>query len=509
MNNDTLCANRRPSPGRRYSAFLGLTLLAVACKTDPAPKPTPAPSVPSAVTPGSTIPSASSSAVAAEPVRALSDAEVRKLVSSWLEAQNSVNFADYGKQYAERFTGIKRVGETKVQTFDHESWLEDRKTMFKPGLEVRADDVQVQLAGSTARVHFKQSFTTDHFHDEGPKELVVIATAQGPRISREEMLASKLALKAGSGTTAEVWHVESKRIYLGGALPEAALTGPLQRVASGYVYVVEQAVNPDKLQKTDQSWLDKTITTFTADGKTCTAKITGFKARADVVPHFGQRQYWEGTKIEGVPAEPLPPASEVTEQVWAMGQMTGVDLVGVLSNDCLGAVWAMRAPLATAVVAAQPAEHTLAEFLRQQLRGFPRALEIQKVYANSDPGRMKKDWMSEAQTAYFSFAPKDGVQLAIASATLGQGCGDISEQLTLVFELDVRSGAPRVIRRRPLELWEEPLHALSAADLDGDGQLELLSGPEGLVQAFSYWSPTANSYERHILHAVSYHDCPC
>jgi hypothetical protein len=441
----------------------------------------------------------------------VSEADARALLSAWLGAQNTVDFVSYGKRYAERFTGIKRAG-TRTRRFDREGWLEDRKPMFKPGLRVQAMDVQVATAGTTAVVRFNQIFATDTFKDEGPKELVLVATADGPRIAREEMLESKVAAAAGPKDRPRLWHVGSERVYLDQPVPLPALTGEVRLLPrdSG-VYIAERALDATRLDEPLRAWLGKKLFASSPKGDLCETTLVELRARAEVIPHFGNVQSWEGNP-SGPASERTPPASpaEIAENVWGLGQMVGLQLVATLSRDCPDALWAtIQAPRAPALQAGST-NAELSDLLRTELLKLPRARAIQKVFSESAPERSRESWLTDAEQSYYTFAALNGVQIAVVSTTLGQGCGGLEESLHVVFELDVRGPTPRVIRHRLLDgVWGRPLKLQAALDLDDDGRLEFISGPDNLDQAHSFWRPTAQGYERTELSHVSFLDCPC
>lgn len=507
-------AERGASAGPRLLAVALLFSALWACKSEPST----ATSNPGAATvaPGTTqsvgLPTAGASAsLSAVPVAApsISDAEVRALVSNWTLTQNAVDFTHYAELYADRFTGIKRVGNKKPTSFDRDSWLEDRKTMFKPGLTVRADDVQVNLAGNSARVRFKQIFATDRFADEGPKELLLIATASGLRIAREEMLESTLSGISKGDVAAGALFVGSGRVYLNGAVPQAALRGPLRRLPTqtGGVHVVEQDLDPAALPESVRAWIGKPLEVYSAAGVACTTSIVALRARAEVVPHFGTVQYWEGWTPPGESPRPKAPEQEIAEGIWGMGAMDGYTLVGTLQDPCPAALWAAPTYTKPSAFAPDTPSAEVLDLLQKELRRLPEAVEIQRVFATSDAVRAKQDWLKEAKKSFVVFAPIRGIQTAVASVRVGEGCGDIEESLTVVFELDVRTAA-RVIRKRKLEGWGL-MEARSALDLDGDGQLELLFGPNVLTEQITYWTPKQGAYEEKVLRRVGFYDCPC
>src|SRR6185436_14105747 len=129
------------------------------------------------------------------------EAYVRRFVTLWAQAQNAHDFAAYSALYAERFTGLKRVG-NYAKLFDRRGWLSDRKPMFHEGTSVQVSELQVSLGPAAARVVLTQDFIAPGFHDSGQKQLFLTALGSGIVISREEMLVSRVATSPKSSTGA-------------------------------------------------------------------------------------------------------------------------------------------------------------------------------------------------------------------------------------------------------------------------------------------------------------------
>lgn len=116
---------------------------------------------------------------------------VSSFMVDWFEAQNTGIYKNYAAMYSAHFIGIRRSG-TKVQKFDRDSWLKDRKGMFSRPMIVSGGILKIQLSGKTALVKFKQTWTSSTYRDEGDK-LLHLALENGElKIIHEEMLFSKV-----------------------------------------------------------------------------------------------------------------------------------------------------------------------------------------------------------------------------------------------------------------------------------------------------------------------------
>ncbi len=108
----------------------------------------------------------------------IDSARVKATVEAWAKSQNEGNFEDYKGLYAERFTGVKRVG-PKVSQFDRKGWLKDRERMFKKKVTVTLEDMNVHTVSNSAVVRVTQTWASGTFKDTGPKQLVLVPEGDG------------------------------------------------------------------------------------------------------------------------------------------------------------------------------------------------------------------------------------------------------------------------------------------------------------------------------------------
>ena len=128
---------------------------------------------------------------AAAPSR-ITETDVRDFVAGWAAEQNDRNFSNYNELYAERFTGVKRVGQ-RAHHYDRASWMEDRQRMFaSKSMRVEVGDLSVVVFGRSALARFEQRWSSGAFRDRGPKRLDIVREKGALRIVREEMLASNV-----------------------------------------------------------------------------------------------------------------------------------------------------------------------------------------------------------------------------------------------------------------------------------------------------------------------------
>lgn len=121
----------------------------------------------------------------------LSEQEVLTFLKEWLSAQNSGSYSNYATMYSNSFTGIKRSG-SSMSKLNHDAWLKDRKKMFNKKMVVEANNLEVNVSGTTATIKFEQTWESGTYKDKGSK-LLNLATENGKlKIIREDMLFSEV-----------------------------------------------------------------------------------------------------------------------------------------------------------------------------------------------------------------------------------------------------------------------------------------------------------------------------
>lgn len=74
---------------------------------------------------------------------------------------------------------------------------------------------------------------------------------------------------------------------------------------------------------------------------------------------------------------------------------------------------------------------------------------------------------------------------------------------------DVSREPPVFAHLGALDGTDDRLNVIAAFDLNGDGEPELLSGPDGEHQSFSLIRRDGNAFEKEDVFTIPYFDCPC
>ncbi len=411
-------------------------------------------------------------ASAQPPPPRIDEAEVRTFLASWLATQNRGDFAAYQAHYAARFFGVRRSGATTA-AFDRAGWMKDRGDMFRRAMTVEASGLQTEGLATTAVLRFTQTWASGGYKDVGPKQLVLVREGGALKIAREEMLASRVV---GAATAAA--QVPRDRFAFvaeagGGSYVILAdgeadwAVGEPELLGSAHAFAARARVDTSKLTEALVGWQGREVTVFDGVGGPCRARVTGLWLLSRFEPHFGQSNQWLGQgDFEGEP--PASPA-EIARQGFGNGATV---VVGAL-DGCKG-VWARAEGRATPPSRMTPD----AAVQRQALAAFrklPGYKAIQKDFkGNGHTGAW--DAFDGAAPRVVAFGAKDEASLVAVSARAGHGCGDFYGEFWAVWEVRRERGAVKLVLQTDVKAPGALFEPVAAADVDGDGDVELMSG---------------------------------
>lgn len=432
----------------------------------------------------------------AEPPAPIAEQAVKTLVEAWLSAQNKGDFAAYEGLYAEKFFGIKRAG-PREQRFDRASWLKDRQKMFQKPMSVEAKDVRVRASSASADVELTQRFVSGKFEDSGPKRLLVVREGGALKIAQEEMVRSELVGKATKRDALGFYFTLALDSGLYVSLPKAKLPasfGPLVSETgeqNASVFTVSRSVNAAELEPSVSALKTKKLR---VEGG-CDATISEFRALARVVPHFGQRQVWEGmVPGDSKPGTPLPP-EQVASGVWELGQpRLFAKLEGCNEGSFAWLAGELQPRAAEPVEDAALSERALSAFAK-----LPSVQATQKEFLKQAKSAEGNWWEEGTEVAIFKH-PTSGQVLVSVLANLRDGCGEFNASEWAVFEQKGKT------LKRISPTQRAPDRISEALDVDGDGKLEFLGETDIGTDIALIW-PDANDFGSALTHLFL--DCPC
>jgi hypothetical protein len=377
--------------------------------------------------------------------------------------------------------------------------------MIGPGLVVEATDVTVAVTPEAATAHFVQHYKSPKFEDTGPKLLVVVATSAGPRIAREEMLSSAIQMQGLGRRLANRLHAaESGGVFLGAGLPANASKGALANVKPETVPVhsVASAVDASMLTDDQRSFVGRSVTAYDAAGKPCSAVLRSLSVRAMVTPHFGAvQQFADGS----VYPDRAVAAREMAKMFYELAGDEGRYLFGEFEKPCPGARWAIDGTAIPVVVRTPSTDEgaAIAAF-----RALPKYHELESAFESEQPENKGKPWETyDGQIVFDMFQPAKGAPLLAVGARGGSGCGEFWGSMTAIFDAH---DASHPVARGVLSEPPSVPHFLAGVDLDADGELELISGPDGEQEEFALIVPDRKGvYLREVFFSAPFLDCPC
>ena len=468
------------------SAWLALSCWVGCRKESSAPAaPPPVPhSEPVAAPPAPPAPAVALPVVATPAELPIAASEVDALLKSWLATQNQGDFAGYEQLYAERMTGVRRTG-TIVKQLSRAGWMADRRKMFAKQMQVSATEVQI-TAGQTASVLLTQHFATGSFSDVGPKRWVVVRQGPSIKIAREEMMASQLLDGAAPGEPpaaeqlALAMHA-GDQVWLavalsdGVALAEAATAPPSARLELWDRQAPATVSRPTTWPEALRSWRDRDVVLYGETGEVCRGQVQSAEVVAQIVPHFSRVQSWAGEV--GVPKSS---DREVASEVWDQAGKAKVLAARIKPSrgDCRLAIWGRASNLEPPVVydRADMAGGALREAVLRSVRALGRHLHLQKEFLASVPPPRAAIWdlYSDAKPQVTVLVGQD-TRLVLVHARAGDFCGGFGAELVTAWrgtELgkdDYRFLLVSDERGGDMQL------PVVAADVDGDGQAELIA----------------------------------
>lgn len=442
----------------RLSATLaGVLLVTLSCKSEPGgPSDNGSGSQTAAVTspvattppPSTTAPHASGAASAggsAGEDAALTRSAVEELLQDWLAAQNSRSFESYTETYAQRFTGIKRIG-SKMSRMDRENWLRDRQQMFPRIVRVEAKNPEISLLPRTASLRFEQYWTSANYEDRGTKQMTIVLEDGAPRIAREELLDSRIigSAPASQSLVRIVHHFRGKDYLIIG--DGATIETPELYDGSG-TYVAFGAVDPGKVPGI-ADWQGRALRVFSASGKQCTASGGKIMGIAHALPHFSESGRWENEKV---------PTSARAQIIAEMSVPQYALEIESVAGDCSALVLGQAATQPPPEVAAETADETAKRLALAAFRRLPEYRREQRsldeFLATTSDGATKatpqQPWIEYSPVIVSQRSFRLGKEHYVwLSYNTGAGCGGWDGGLAMLFRVEL-GPTPKATALRP------------------------------------------------------------
>lgn len=485
-------------PFGRHAVVLGVVLGVLSCKSGQATEPGEGPAKQAAV--------AATPQSAAQPSgQAFAEPAVRALVERWLAAQNAGAFEQYQPLYAERFTGIRRSGDV-VRRFARDPWMSDRRRMFNRPMRVAVSDLRVTSGCCNAVASFTQSWASEKYQDEGPKELVLVDEGGQLKIASEIMLRSNVKRRSDPSTALMlvVWSETRPYVVLASQAGEPAAHGKLRLEDKGGDQLVTAPIADSALPAEFAGRRGRAVDVYGATQRACSAKLGELRWLRRLIT----------TAIGSDEQAPKPTPAQAAQSAWEMAgepTLVAAELTDA-QGDCRGALWARDASTPP------PELFVLQEPSAEQRGGIERAARTTPAYRRAAAeyasfkskqagAELAADWerFDDAEPRYQLWVSPSRT-LASFSGSTG-GCSDFGAAVDSVFEL---RGDRFVLLGDAYGNDRFRIGAL--LDADRDGAIELV-GTDG-------WSSPASGaaalkrLSEHQLRAIDdisppFHGCGC
>ncbi len=445
---------------------------------------------------GSQTPPSSGEPAAATPqvaAPAIDEAKIKTFVQGWVDAQNKGDFDAYSASYAQRLTGIKRVG-TKTKTFAREGWLVDRKRMFKKPMVVKADSLSIRSGARSAVVQFEQSWSSGRFADKGPKQLLLVLKGDKLGIAREEMLSSTIV--GASGDTKLNSGLLFKAPIRGGFILSEAQhdwSKGKGRLVGKSPYIIARKVS-DQLPE-EYRLKGKPIYVYGEKGA-CVDTIKDLHIVVGLTPHFGYYQDEDDQPEK-------KPQSVIASEIFAMGIPY---LIADLEGKCNGDI-AEIAPQIQELSALLPTNKDAYAASLQKAWDSLDAVTAMQTEADSlkeeEESEPPKPWAERTELKVFSNA-ESSQTIAVMAGLGGYGCGNFYGALTAFFSIDAKG------KIKLLGTLDEFFVPSQILDLKKDGRLEFVGSLfDDVSEHSTLIRKTPKGFEVQHRFSWEYQDCPC
>lgn len=439
-------------------------------------------------TPGVQHGDASARAAQAEPVVApkqLPDAaheqlekDARALLAAWEAAQDSGDFAAYEHLYASRFTGVKRSG-PRTRNFERKGWLKDREHMFKKPMQVDFTLQSLSVQDAAVTVLGTQSFSTAGYADRGQKAFTLAHDGGALRIVREEMLASDLGPAPTISARMVVDVPEGPVLVILGRASEATPGGERVSVHATFPSVLVRTAQVASAPSDANAFLAGDVQLVGPDG-VCTTRGRALRIAHVGYAHFGQVAVWRGE----APELPKPSEQELAQQIHDLNPagFWAVELESRCVKDPLVAV---------------PGKGPITVYTRGEVSKETHDLVLKRFaklpFVRALPREEREVALGELIPNGFNSGSHQ-----LVSAESASGCS--APVLHALFDMEHGGKLGFAGDQGGLE------HVKAVADLDGDGQPELIMRTAIGADTWGIVDPAGTPK---LMVSFPYYDCPC
>ena len=265
-----------------------------------------------------------------------------------------------------------------------------------------------------------------------------------------------------------------------------------------------------RVPKALRGWLGRPVRVLGANGAVCETRLQRFVLRAQVTPDAATAEVWDGC------AEPPVAPAVIAQRIWDLAASSGRQLLAEFSAPCQGALLAVDPDLpAPAIAAPEPASAELGERALSEFRKLPAYAQIQARFKTEHPDAEGSWDDHEARRGVWSLQLPTHAPLVFVSEEVGAGCSAPSAAFSAGLSAIWSEGgasAPLGLLLVPEALDDRRLTPRAVLDLEADGNVQVLLGPDGRFSARSLLAKTKTSaagFAKILLSSVPFFVGPC
>lgn len=332
----------------------------------------------------------------------------------------------------------------------------------------------------------------------------VASKAAAVEVVSEDKLISTPSKELAASQFLHIVHEQGSTYVVISAEPEDRWSkGVPSLMSKDGAVVMERAVEESLLPKALSSFRGRSMRVFGASGEVCRGTLSAPSLLGRLIPHFGERQRWDGEEDENGNKSPALSDDRVAELAWDMttdGKQLVAELVET-SGDCQHALFARAADLPElATIAPRPPATGLATQAMSAFRALPGYKEMDASYQASKKTPSSESW-TESQSAdvtRIEFATGNARYVWI-SASAGEVCSEFMGRMNVLWK--VTGTNAKNFTFEVVYQGDADFSPLTLVQIPGD------EGPS-LVGRESILRKDTKGYDVEDLH-VPFLDCPC
>lgn len=332
----------------------------------------------------------------------------------------------------------------------------------------------------------------------------VASKAAPVEVVSEDKLTSTPSKEASASEFLQIVQEQGSTYVVISAEPEDRWSkGAPSLVSKDGSVITERAVDESLLPKTLSSFKGRSMRVFGASGEVCRGTLAAPRLLGRVIPHFGERQRWDGEEDENGNKSPALSDDRVAELAWDLttdGKLLAAELVET-TGDCRDALFARTADLPTlATTAWRRPSAGLATQALNAFRALPGYKEVDASYQASKKTPSSELWTESQDASVTQIEFSTGKATYVwTSAFAGEVCSEFMGRMNVLWKVTGTNAWNLTFE--VVYQGDEDFSPDALVQIPGDEAPSLL-GHESILRK------DTKGYAVEDLH-VPFLDCPC